>query len=203
MVVLVLLFYGYLRPITSSSAGVVLSLGMNVAAGSGEHDLPAALCMRPQPASAAARDNCNLTVKAKRRRVLCWLLPLSCSSLKAPHLHPLSTSTLVPPGISAYTHTHTHMHLCLHTRTTHPHTHARTCAQVRGFVVEVLSAAPSALKGAADLVGYMVAVMQRADIPHNVLIADSGMRIFVWPQVRVICASFRPCLPRLGPLSGC
>lgn len=31
--------------------------------------------------------------------------------------------------------------------------------------------------------GYMVGTMQQADIPHNLLIADSGMRIFIWPQV--------------------
>jgi hypothetical protein len=50
---------------------------------------------------------------------------------------------------------------------------------------------------AADLVGYMVSSMQRADMPHNVLIADSGMRIFIWPQVgggssiRLFCVQAR------------
>uniref|UniRef100_A0A6S8LU39 GDP-D-glucose phosphorylase 1 n=1 Tax=Dunaliella tertiolecta TaxID=3047 RepID=A0A6S8LU39_DUNTE len=57
-----------------------------------------------------------------------------------------------------------------------------TSYPVRGFAIEVLSSAVGALEEAAELVGYMVSTMQRADIPHNVLITDSGMRIFIWPQ---------------------
>jgi GDP-L-galactose phosphorylase len=48
---------------------------------------------------------------------------------------------------------------------------------VRGWVVE----GPS-LAGMAQVVGEASLAMQAANIPHNVLIADCGSRVFIWPQ---------------------
>lgn len=48
---------------------------------------------------------------------------------------------------------------------------------VRGWVVE----GPS-LAGMAQVVGEASLALQAANIPHNVLIADCGSRVFLWPQ---------------------
>jgi GDP-L-galactose phosphorylase len=48
---------------------------------------------------------------------------------------------------------------------------------VRGWVVE----GPS-LAGMAQVVGDASLALQAANIPHNVLIADCGARVFIWPQ---------------------
>lgn len=48
---------------------------------------------------------------------------------------------------------------------------------VRAFVVE-----GDSLQAMADVVGQAALVMQAANIPHNMLISDSGSRVFLFPQ---------------------
>lgn len=61
---------------------------------------------------------------------------------------------------------------------------------VLGFVVETGGVMGSAsadsvaacLAEVAEVVGRACMAMQAANVPHNVLIADSGARVFIWPQ---------------------
>lgn len=55
---------------------------------------------------------------------------------------------------------------------------------VQGFVLEVVGAV-SVAEGIAELarlVGEACQEMQRANIPHNLIITDMGRRVFIWPQ---------------------
>eukprot|EP00195_Chlamydomonas_chlamydogama_P015596 CAMPEP_0202902956 /NCGR_PEP_ID=MMETSP1392-20130828/19646_1 /ASSEMBLY_ACC=CAM_ASM_000868 /TAXON_ID=225041 /ORGANISM="Chlamydomonas chlamydogama, Strain SAG 11-48b" /LENGTH=481 /DNA_ID=CAMNT_0049589861 /DNA_START=532 /DNA_END=1977 /DNA_ORIENTATION=- len=49
---------------------------------------------------------------------------------------------------------------------------------VNGFVVEV----GNCLQEMAEVVATACVRMQQANIPHNLLITDSGSRVFIWPQ---------------------
>ena len=73
-----------------------------------------------------------------------------------------------------------HLHLL------HPLTGAAGAGQVsrlvnypvNGFVVE-----GGDMEEVAALVGRACVLMQQQNIPHNLLITDSGARVFIWPQV--------------------
>lgn len=51
---------------------------------------------------------------------------------------------------------------------------------VNGFVFEM----SSNLEEMARVLAHVCINMQKANIPHNLLISDSGARVFLWPQVR-------------------
>lgn len=55
---------------------------------------------------------------------------------------------------------------------------------VNGFVVELERGTPidTGIPMLADVVARACASMQQLNVPHNLLISDSGRRVFIWPQ---------------------
>ncbi len=55
---------------------------------------------------------------------------------------------------------------------------------VRGFVIELAESVPVAdgISEMALVVGRACQAMQQANVAHNLLITDSGRRVFLWPQ---------------------